>query len=131
MQTFAELAASRRDWIEQVLRPWCAQAPWKELRQAEQEWGDIAGRADPAATLWTWAWGRFPALVHEELPGVNETHEVGVTLRDGSTLVGFPDNRRSVSGRLVLLCRRDSGLRDFEESAPILIDGIASVVRVG
>ena len=131
MQTFAELAASRRDWIERVLRPWCAQAPLKELRQAEQEWSDVAGRADTAATLWTWAWGRFPALVHLELPGVNETHEVRVMLRDGSTLVGFPDNRQSVSGRLVLLCRREPGARDFVESAPILIDEIASVERLG
>jgi hypothetical protein len=122
MQAFADLAASRRDWIEQVLKPWCVQASAKELRQAEQEWGDIAGRVDPAATLWKWAWSRFPALVHKELAGLNETHAVRVALHDGSSCVGYPDS--------VLLGRASAASRTFEESPPISIDDIASVERV-
>ncbi|MCA9051772.1 MAG: hypothetical protein KDA89_23705, partial [Planctomycetaceae bacterium] len=51
--SFAALAASRREWIDSVLRPWCRQANLKDLRQAESEWTDIAGRVDVAATLWT------------------------------------------------------------------------------
>lgn len=120
MNTFTELAASRREWIEQVLRPWCASAARSELVQAELEWVDIAGRVDPQATLWKWAWGRFPALVHEGLPGVSETAPVRVRLKDGTSIEGFPDNRQTRAGRLVLLT--ESG-----DSDPISIDDIASV----
>src|SRR5687767_6788549 len=80
MKTFAELAASRREWIDAVLRPWCVQASRRDLVLAEMDWGDIAGRVDAEATLWTWAWGRFPELVHEGLSGVSETREVRVQL---------------------------------------------------
>jgi hypothetical protein len=131
MSTFAELVASRKDWIESVLKPWCVSAPLIQLRLAEQEWGDIAGRVDANATLWAWAWSRFPDLVHEDLPGVNETYEARITLRDGSTIAGYPDNRQTVSGRLVLLCRADADPDRFEESRPISIDEIASVERLG
>ena len=102
-RTFEQLAAARRGWIEQVLRVWCQQASLKELRKAEQEWFDIAGRADANATLWTWAWERFPAIVHPDLPGVHETHLVEVLLHDGSTLSGYPDARQSLRGMLVLV----------------------------
>ena len=84
---FEQLAAARREWIESVLRVWCRQATFKELRKAEQEWFDIAGRADVNPTLWTWAWERFPDTVHPELPGVHETFEVRVTLNDGQQIV--------------------------------------------
>ena len=96
--TFKQLVASRREWIDNTLRPWCEAAKLHELRQAEQEWTDIAGRADPDTTLWTWAWQRFPELVHEGLPGVNETLQVRVTLNDGRSFIGFPDGRRSKRG---------------------------------
>ena len=102
-QTFDQLAAARREWIDQILRPWCQQASLKELRKAELEWFDIAGRADTNATLWTWAWERFPAIVHPELPGVHETHFLQVVLHDGVQITGFPDARQSLRGMLVLV----------------------------
>lgn len=86
-----------------MLRPWCRQAPLKELRKAEIEWFDIAGRADAQATLWTWAWERFPDIVHPDLAGVNETHEVIVECHDGNRHRGFPDNRASRRGQLTLV----------------------------
>jgi hypothetical protein len=125
--TFDELAASRREWIETVLKPWCLKAPWKELRRAELEWSDIAGRVDPEATLWTWAWSRFPDLVHEGIAGVNETCQVRVELRDGTTVVGYPDARQSRQGRLVLLSATGPGR--LEEHGPYTIDEVASVSR--
>ena len=125
---FEELAASRREWIESVLRPWCMRAALKDLRRAELEWADIAGRVDPQATLWTWAWGRFPDLVHEGLTGVSETREVRVTLRNGTVVTGWPDNRRSTQGRLVLLSRSPDGRA--VESGPHSIDDIATVEAV-
>ena len=125
--SFEDLAASRRDWIESVLRPWCRQAGLKQLKQADREWNEFAGRVDAHATLWTWAWERFPALVHDDLAGVNETHEVVVTLQDGRSVSGFPDGRRSRHGRLVLL-----GTGETEgELGPIAIDDIADVRIVG
>lgn len=131
MAGFQELVASRREWIETVLRPWCAQARLIDLKRAEAEWGDIAGRPDPDATLWTWAWSRFPNLVEEGIQGVNETYEVTVTLHDGRTITGFPDGRKSEQGRLVLLCTADDGSGRTIESEPFSIDDIAAVVRVG
>lgn len=125
VQTFEDLAASRRNWIEQVLRPWCRQASLKQLRQAEAEWLDIAGRVDQLASLWTWAWERFPALTHEGLAGVNETHRVTVTLKDGTTCTGFPDNRSSVRGMLVLLGQSEDG--KTRQEGPISIDDVADV----
>jgi hypothetical protein len=129
MPTFAELVASRKEWIEAVLKPWCVSAPLVQLRLAEQEWGDIAGRVDPNSSLWSWAWSRFPNLIHEGLAGVNETNEVIVTLRDGTRFVGYPDNRLTVGGKLVLLSRDETD--QFEESRPISIDEIAAVDSVG
>ena len=102
-QTFDQLAAARREWIDQVLRPWCQRASLKELRRAELEWFDIAGRADTNATLWTWAWERFPVIVHPDLPGVHETHCMHVVLHDGVQITGFPDARQSLRGMLVLV----------------------------
>lgn len=109
MQSFQEMAASRREWISDVLIPWCKQATFKDLREAEHDWINIAGRVDPAMTLWTWAWSRFPCLVHERLPGVNETLEVRITLTNGETIVGYPDNRQSSRGELVLIVAEGDG----------------------
>jgi hypothetical protein len=76
--------------------------------------------------LWTWAWSRFPALVHEGLNGLNETREVRVTLSDGREMTGYPDNRQSRNGMLVLIAPRPSG-RGFEEQGPFSIDDVVSV----
>ena len=125
MQSFQEMAASRRKWISDVLMPWCRQANFKDLREAEHDWINIAGRVDPAATLWTWAWSRYPALVHERLPGVNETLEVRVQLASGKTVTGYPDNRESARGQLVLTQASDDG--SFEQLGPFNIDEIVAV----
>lgn len=126
--SFAALAASRREWIDTVLHPWCQRASLKQLRLVEAEWLDIAGRVDVQATLWTWAWERFPLLTHPEMSGVNETYEVCVTLNDGVVVNGFPDSRRSERGVLVLIVRDDS-TGEHCESGPYAIDSIVSVVR--
>ena len=126
-ETFEQLAASRRGWIEQVLRVWCQQASLKELRKAEQEWFDIAGRADANATLWTWAWERFPAIVHPDLPGVHETHLMDVHLHDGSKLSGYPDARQSLRGMLVLVGTDVDG--SMMTHGAVSIDQIADVRR--
>jgi len=123
--TFPELAASRRDWIQQVLIPWCRQASLSDLREAEFDWLNIAGRVDPAATLWTWAWSRYPSLVHEGMAGLDETREVRVHLKNGSTVTGYPDNRASQAGRLVLAGRDDSGR--LVDSGPFSLEDIAAV----
>ena len=128
--TFAALVASRQAWIEQVLKPWCAAASWKELIQAQQDWANIAGEVDPQATLWVWAWSRFPVLVHDGLPGLDETHRVRVTLCDGRVREGFPDNRESQFGKLKLLGETKPGSGQFELSEAISIDDIVSVERV-
>jgi len=125
--TFDFLVESRKSWIQAVLRPWCQSATLKELKKADQEWFDIAGKADPKATLWTWAWERFPAIVHPDLPGVHETYEVTVTLRDGRSLTGFPDNRATQKGMLVLVgTNPDGGLASL---GPFCIDDVTAVVR--
>jgi hypothetical protein len=126
--SFDDLAASRRDWIATVLRPWCQQAVRKELMKAEAEWLDIAGRVDAAATLWSWAWERFPDLVHPELSGPNETHRVQIELTGGEQFVGFPDNRASVRGQLVLIDADAAGTT--QQHGPFTIDDIASVTQV-
>lgn len=122
MGPFDDLVASRRAWIDEVLKVWCRTAPLAALKRAELEWADLAGQIDPQATLWTWAWSRFPQLVHEQLPGVDETHEVRVTLKSGAEHVGFPDNRKSKAGRLVLATHGG-------EAGPWSIDEIAGVTR--
>lgn len=127
ISTFEQLAIARRDWIETVLRVWCRQATLKDLRKAELEWFDIAGRADANATLWTWAWERFPDIVHPDLPGVHETYDITVTLDDGSRISGFPDGRKSQRGMLVMAGSGDSG--QLVIHGPFSIDQIRSAVR--
>jgi hypothetical protein len=125
--TFAELAASRRAWIDIVLRPWCRQATRKDLQLAELEWTDIAGKVDAAKTLWAWAWSRFPDAVHEEL-GLDETTELTVTLMNGSTISGFVDARESTNGQLVLWSR-DASTSALQSRGPVSIDDIQSIHR--
>jgi hypothetical protein len=126
MPSFDELVASRKQWIAEVLEPWCRGASRKDLIRAAMEWGDIAGRVDENATLWTWAWKRFPDLVYEGLSGVNETREVVVTLKSGETFSGFPDARQSTLGQLVLI----SSNRNQKPFGPFSIDDIATVDAV-
>lgn len=127
--TFEELAGSRRKWIDDILHPWCLRANQKQLRQAHMEWLDIAGRVDLNATLWTWAWERFPVLTHPELSGVNETFEVRVQLSNGDSYTGYPDSRQSQNGNLILL-GRDATTNEAEEHGPFSIDDIAGVERL-
>ncbi len=128
--TFADLVASRQQWIEETLKPWCLVAPWKELFQAEQDWANIAGQVDAQATLWAWAWSRFEALAYAGLPGIDETHPLRVTTRRGRVLEGYPDNRESRHGKLKLLCETQSGSGEHELSDAISIDEIAMIVRL-
>ena len=121
MSTFDDLVASRRNWIDDVLEPWCRTASLADLRKAGSEWGNIAGTVDVESTLWLWAWSRFPDLVNQELSAVDETHEVQVTLEDGRVVTGYPDARETGSGRLVVVSADD-------EYGPFLIDEIVEVV---
>ncbi len=128
--TFAELVVSRQQWLQEVLKPWCLAAPWKELFQAEQDWTNLAGQVDPQGTLWAWAWSRFPALVCEGLAGIEETHFIRVTTRDGQVLTGYPDNRESRHGKLRLLCETSPGSGQHELSEAISIDDVVAVDRL-
>lgn len=130
IQTFDHLTASRRAWIEEILRPWCRQASRKDLVKAESEWNDIAGNAAPEQTLWTWAWERFPVLVYDGLTGVNETQEVRISLMTGESHAGFPDGRRSERGQLFLLVAGDmetDSANELTEVGPLSLDDITSV----
>ena len=124
MSSFDILIASRKGWIEEVLRPWCRTAKLRDLKKADEEWLDIAGKVASEMTLWTWCWERFPILVHDGLTGVNETAPVQVTLDDGRTFSGYPDGRASQKGKLVLLTETEG------EQGPFSIDEIESVKAV-
>jgi hypothetical protein len=126
MATFDELVSSRRNWIDEVLIPWCRSAARKDLLRAAMDWGDIAGRVDENATLWTWAWSRFPELVHEGLSGVNETRPVRVVLKSGESATGFPDARQSTNGQLVLVAIAEGN----QLLGPFSIDDVAEVLAV-
>lgn len=126
---FDALVASRRTWIETVLKPWLRTAPRRDLLFAEQEWIDLAGRADPGKTLWPWAWSRFPVLYVDDLGGLEETYRVIVTLRDGSQHTGYPDARQSLRGELVLL--GDSVVHGSRNLGPFSIDDVVNVARAG
>lgn len=124
---FEALIASRRAWIEAVLKPWLRTASRRDLLFAEQEWIDLAGRADPRKTLWPWAWSRFPVLYVDDLGGLEESFRVQVTLRDGSQHTGYPDARQSLHGELVLL--GDSVVDGSRNRGPFSIDDVVSVER--
>lgn len=128
---FAELVASRREWLEGVLRPWCRVASLASLKLAEQNWLDLAGKVDVDGTLWAWAFSRFPHLVHPELQRIDETHAVTITLADGSRHTGIPDGRLSRGGSLVLLCDDPRGGRRLFEAGPFPLDQIRQVTRDG
>jgi len=130
VSTYTELVNSRREWIELVLKPWCRVARLTDLKRAALEWEDIAGKVDPKVTLWTWAWSRFPDIVHEGLSGVDETHAVRITLKNGAAHVGYPNNRKSEGGRLFLLSIESTGPGRVAEIGPISIDDIAHIERV-
>jgi len=123
MTTFTELVASRRAWLMDLLVPWCRVAVRADLLRAEQEWTDIAGKIAPERSLWLWAWSRFPALYVEGLGGLEESWPVRVELRGGSTIEGFPDNRSSERGQLVI--QSAAGV-----TQPISIDEIVTVDRI-
>lgn len=131
MNSFAELAASRREWIDCVLTPWCRTAPRKDLLLAEHEWTDIAGKVDPNKTLWFWAWSRFPGLVNTELMGIDESAAVTVVLDDGRNLTGYPDARQSLHGELVLVCRDPRNPRRSVLEGPFSLDRVRAVTRGG
>jgi hypothetical protein len=130
MHTFAELVASRKSWLADVLAPWCRQAAVKDLKRAELEWVDIAGKVDPEKTLWYWAWSRFPELVNADLLAIDEARRVTVTLHDGRTVIGFPDSRESKQGQLVLVARDPAHPRRHEEHGPFSLDGCAAISGV-
>ncbi len=129
MQTFSDLVASRKTWLADVLRPWCAQAALKDLKRAEQEWVDIAGKVDPEKTLWYWAWSRFPDLVNADLASIDEARRVEVTLRDGRSLTGYPDARESQQGQLVLVARDPASPGRHEEHGPFSLDEIVAIAQ--
>ena len=124
---FASLARSRRHWIDSELRTWCQRARRADLLLAEQEWVDIAGKADPVKTLWAWAWGRFPELVHDDL-GLDESHPVKLQLRNGDCHCGYPNARASERGQLILQGLRNSGSQG--ELGPFSIDEIQIAQRL-
>ncbi|MCH8829774.1 MAG: hypothetical protein IID45_09375 [Planctomycetes bacterium] len=129
MNTFEELSASRRDWIDSVLKPWCQTAARAELVKAELEWHNLAGRVDPDATLWAWAWSRFPVLVHEELHRIDETCEIEVELQNGRRIRGFPDARQTVRGRLALVITSETATGD-DANDTFSIDDIITINRI-
>jgi hypothetical protein len=100
--SYAELVASRRRWIEEVLRPWCRGASVADLLIAEQAWPDLAGQVLPEFTLWMWAWSRFPGLIIDELQRFDEAAEMRLTLKDGQIVAGSPDGRHSERDRLAV-----------------------------
>lgn len=130
MQTFTDLVASRRKWIDQELKPWCAQASVSQLKLAELEWLDIAGKVDEETTLWAWAWSRFPDLVNKDLNLIDESRQVHVVLRDGRKFTGYPDARKSRKGQLVLLARVEGNPRSFADAGPFPLEEIASISGV-
>lgn len=127
MNSFDELVASRKNWLNEILKPWCQAVRRSDLLKAEPDWVDIAGKVDPTKTLWLWAWSRFPELVHESL-GIEETSEVQVELRDGRVVCGFPDARDSQRGLLVLW-GEDPVTRKSGQLGPFSIDEILAVHR--
>ena len=127
MTSFDELAAARKSWIQDVLRPWCQLASRRELLKAELDWIDIAGKVAPEKTLWLWAWSRFPTLVHENL-GIEETSEIQIELRDGRKFEGFPDSRKSQQGNLVIWGQIEAK-NSPEDLGPFSIDDIVTVQK--
>lgn len=127
-KTFDELIASRKTWIHDILIPWCRTAPRAQLRLAELDWTDLAGKIAPEKSLWLWAWERFPDLVHSELQGMDEASWLEVSLTDGTTYEGHPDARESLHGELVLIGKHPRGGRAMH--GPFSLDNIRSIRKV-
>lgn len=125
MNSYEDLVTSRKNWINNVLKPWCIAASRSDLVKCEPEWGDIAGKVNPDKTLWLWAWSRFPDLVHEQL-GIEETSEVEVELLDGRSVCGFPDARKSTHGQL-FVWGHAAQTESLKELGPFSIDEIISI----
>ena len=130
MHSFADLVASRRAWIDHELKPWCVRATVSQLKLAELEWLDIAGRVDAETTLWAWAWSRFPDLVNQDLNLIDESRQVHVTLQDGREFTGYPDARQSKQGQLVLLARAPGSPRSYADVGPFPLDEISTIKAV-
>jgi hypothetical protein len=111
--TFDDLVRSRKEWIQAQLIPWCRAARLADLKKAEHEWGDIAGRISPEFSLWLWAWSRFPHLYVEGMRGLEETNLVTLELRSGEQVSGYPDARASQRGTIVLLHPEGQSLGPF------------------
>ncbi|HCP13560.1 MAG TPA: hypothetical protein DIT89_14605 [Planctomycetaceae bacterium] len=61
------------------------------------------------------------------MPGLDETYELRVELRDGRQLTGYPDARQSQRGQLVLLGRASGG--GLQQQPTVQLDDVASVRR--
>ncbi|MFN5974486.1 MAG: hypothetical protein ACK48U_08575, partial [Planctomyces sp.] len=73
------------------------------------------------------AWERFPEAVHADMPGLNETYELLVELRDGRVLRGYPDARQSIRGQLVLLGRAQEGA--LQQLPTVQLDDVLGMRR--
>jgi hypothetical protein len=61
------------------------------------------------------------------MPGLDETYELLVELRDGRRLRGYPDARQSIRGQLVLLGRADDG--GLQQLPAVQLDDVAGMCR--
>jgi hypothetical protein len=61
------------------------------------------------------------------MPGLNETYELLVELRDGRSLRGYPDARQSIRGQLVVLGRADDGV--LQQLPTVQLDDVVSMRR--
>lgn len=120
-----DLIVARRQWIDEVLRPWCARATHAELKLAEFLWLDLAGRVPPEETLRVWAWERFAGFV-DPTEGLSEAREWTFQHRDGRTVTGFIDRRESGCGTLAI-CTRNPVTGRIETVGPWSVDEVVAI----
>ena len=72
----------------------------------------------------------LPALVNQELQGIDETTAVRVSLRDGRVASGFPDARESQHGELYLLGLDPGQPRKSILLGPFTIDDVVTVDKI-